>query len=495
MRVVLHWFRRDLRLADNTALAEATHSADAVVPIFVVDRARLADHHRVAPARVAVLAAALADLAAELARLGTRLLVRIGEPAGELARLAAELDAEAVYANRDEGRQAWEVEQTVAQRLAADGRALHLRDDLGVLPPDALTTSQGKPYTVYTPYARRWRELVASAPPADRAADEHALRASNELVASQDSAADDAVLRAAGFERDHWFMRWSGGRATHLAQLQTFIAERLAGYDTARDWLAEDGTSRLSAALRRGTLSARECLRAAQGWIVAHPEVAAGAETWIGELAWADFFRAVLRAFPHSERAAFRSGYAGLVWPGLPEHLEAWRAGRTGYPIVDAAMRQLASEGWMHNRGRLIVASFLVKDLLIDWREGEAHFMRHLVDGDVSANVGNWQWVASTGTDAQPYFRIFNPVSQGQRFDPLGVYVRRYVPELAHLPDRAIHHPWTLPAEEQRRAGCLVGRDYPAPIVDHARQRTRALALFRGPIAPASATQAPLEAG
>jgi deoxyribodipyrimidine photo-lyase len=252
--------------------------------------------------------------------------------------------------------------------------------------------------------------------------------------------------------------------------LEAFVAEGLADYAGARDRMDLDGTSRLSPYLRFGMLSAREAVAAARE---------AGATTWLDELIWREFYAQVLYHHPRARRESFREKYRDLAWSNDKEAFEAWQRGRTGYPIVDAGMRQLEALGWMHNRARMIVASFLTKDLLIDWRWGECHFMQQLVDGDPAANNGNWQWVAGTGTDAAPYFRIFNPVTQGKKHDPEGAYVKRWVPELADVPVERVHEPWTLSREAQREAGCVIGEDYPAPIVDHNAARERALATYK----------------
>jgi deoxyribodipyrimidine photo-lyase len=228
-----------------------------------------------------------------------------------------------------------------------------------------------------------------------------------------------------------------------------------------------------------GTISPRACLQAAHEVEQRHPDAAEGVQSWVSELAWRDFYVQILAHFPRVLRGAFRQEYDALAWDNNPEFFAAWCAGRTGYPIVDAAMRQLNQEAWMHNRARMIVASFLTKDLLIDWRWGERYFMQRLVDGDPAANNGGWQWAAGTGTDAQPYFRIFNPTSQGSKFDPQGAYVRQYVPELARVPDRFIHEPWKMSAAQQEEAGLQPGSDYPQPIVDHKEMRQRALALYK----------------
>lgn len=479
MRIALHWFRRDLRLTDNTALAAATAAMDAVLPVVILSDEDL-DPLFAAPARVAAMAGALEDIAARLALGGgPKLIVRVGETGAELARLAREVGAQAVYANRSEGARAEAVERSAERALRPAGVALRLYDDLGALPPDALSTVEGRPYTVYTPYARRWRDALASAPPSERSLRRESLLAAVPLARDVPSADIAQTLTRRGYDLARWTPRWGGGRTAALARLRTFLADDLVDYIERRNLPAEVGTSLLSVALRWGMVSAREAWRAAQARAASDPAARAGAETWTGELAWADFYRAILRHFPASERAAFRPAFAHLVWEGRDEHIAAWTEGRTGYPIVDAGMRQLLLEGWMHNRVRMIVASFLVKDLLLDWRLGERHFMRHLADGAVSANVGNWQWAASTGTDAQPWFRIFNPTTQGQRFDPTGAYIRRYVPELARAPDGVIHQPWKLDPAEQRRLGVRIGGDYPGPIVDHAIQRSRALAMYK----------------
>lgn len=479
MRVALHWFRRDLRLSDNTALAAATREAGAVIPVVVLDDAALASAP-VAPAGLAVMAGALEDIADRLARGGAaRLIVLAGDTVAELARLARALGAEAVYANRSEGSHAEAIERAAQRRLAADGVALRLYDDLGVAPPDMVMTNASAPYTVYTPYSRRWRDLVALTPPQEQRPQWEALRAAAPLAPDVASLSVADALAERGYQLDSWRSLWGGGRTAHLAQLREFIGEGLAGYVERHNLPALQGTSRLSAALRWGTLSAREAWRAAHDWAEEHPDARAGADAWMGELAWADFFRALLHHFPHSERDSFRPAFDAIEWLGRAEHLTAWQEGRTGYPIVDAGMRQLLAEGWMHNRVRMVVASFLVKDLLLDWRAGERHFMRYLADGAISANVGNWQWAASTGADAQPWFRIFNPTTQGKRYDATGDYVRRYVPELAHVPASAIHEPWRLSADEQRRCGVTIGHNYPEPLVDHATQRSRALAMYR----------------
>jgi deoxyribodipyrimidine photo-lyase len=251
-------------------------------------------------------------------------------------------------------------------------------------------------------------------------------------------------------------------------------------YAEARDRLDADGTSRLSPYLHLGMVSARQAMVAAFDAIVAAPEAKArkGAETWLDEFIWREFYVHILYHFPHVLQQSFRANLRAIPWENAKEAFAAWCEGRTGYPVVDAAMRQLVKIGWMHNRARMIVASFLVKDLLIDWRWGERHFMQQLMDGDSASNNGGWQWTAGTGTDAAPYFRIFNPTLQGKKHDPQGAYVRNWVPELAHVSDKFISEPWKMPLDVQQKAGCIIGKDYPAPIVDHSWARERALAAY-----------------
>jgi deoxyribodipyrimidine photo-lyase len=280
-------------------------------------------------------------------------------------------------------------------------------------------------------------------------------------------------LESLGFARTNLAsLRLGQGMGGARRRLARFL-ERIDGYAEQRDFPAVKGVSYLSVHNRFGTVSIRRLAREARA------RGSEGARTWLSELVWRDFFFQVLWHHPRAAREAFHARYADLEWPNDPALLAAWREARTGYPLVDAAMRQLEATGFMHNRLRMVAASFLAKDLLVDWRLGERHFAERLNDFDLAANNGGWQWAASTGCDAQPWFRIFNPVTQSERFDPRGEFIRRYVPELARVPDARIHAPWTMTPEEQRAAGCLVGRDYPAPVVDHAAQRPKALALYR----------------
>ena len=473
MPPIIHWFRRDLRLHDNTALAAAAEACGgAVIPVFVLDDAILYGRWA-SPARTAWLLENLRALDAELRARGSQLVLRRGEPLAELLAVAKTCGAQGVYWNRDYTPYALRRDAEAKLELRAAGLAAHSFKDAVIFELLEVATQEGRPYSVYSPYARRWRERLA--------AEGSAVQEAPQLVAPElwPDGVPLPTLADLGMALGHALPQ--AGEAAAREQLARFADLRregaIAGYAERRNLMAEDGTSRLSPYLRLGALSPRQCLQATQA-LGAKGAAGAGVETWVGELIWRDFYMQVLYHHPHVLRGAFRPVYDELEWENDPALYAAWAEGRTGYPIVDAAMRQLRAEGWMHNRARMIVASFLTKDLLIDWRQGERHFMQLLIDGDPAANNGGWQWAAGTGTDAQPFFRIFNPASQGEKFDPLGAYVRRYVPELANVPNKFVHQPHLMAPAEQLRADVQVGRDYPRPIVEHKLQRVRALELY-----------------
>jgi deoxyribodipyrimidine photo-lyase len=328
--------------------------------------------------------------------------------------------------------------------------------------------NDGTPYTVFTPFSRAWR-----ARPLPTAAD---LLPAPEHISTPNHLHTDLIPVAPDLT-----VPFPPGEAEAQRRLAAFTASAIEEYADGRNRLDHDGTSQLSPYLRFGMLSARQAVVAALEArdAATTAEAKKGAETWLNELIWREFYMAILYHFPHVRRRSFRPQYDDIPWRNDVEEFDAWCTGETGYPVVDAAMRQLLTTGWMHNRARMITASFLVKDLLIDWRWGEKWFMQNLVDGDPAANNGGWQWTAGTGTDAAPYFRIFNPTLQGQKFDPDGRYIRRWLPELAHVPDKFIHEPHKMTTAVQQQANCHIGRDYPAPIVDHRAARERALAAYK----------------
>ena len=458
----LHWFRSDLRIADNAALADACRRADALAPVFVMDDALLKAHRDAHP-RLRFLHACLRDLAAALEAAGSRLVVLHGAPHRCLPALARACKASLVTWNRDYGPYAKRRDRAVRDALERDGVEVRTYKDRVVFEGGEIRAVHGGIYTVYTHFRRAWwRRFQADAP---RPVPAPALPGG-----IPEAPADELPEpRGRGLRADTTRIP-RGGAAPARERLDAFLGGAAHRYHVDRDCPAVAGTSRLSPYLRFGAISVRECVRAGLALAAAESAAEEGVRTWIDELVWREFYHAILDAHPRVLDGAFREAYDALEWDDDTDRLQAWQAGMTGYPIVDAGMRELAATGWMHNRVRMIVASFLTKDLHIDWRTGERWFMRRLVDGDPASNNGGWQWAASTGADAQPYFRIFNPTTQGERFDPGGEYVRRWVPELEGLRGKAVHRPWTAPLES---------RAYPAPIVDHPRERASALARFR----------------
>ncbi|NTV65610.1 MAG: deoxyribodipyrimidine photo-lyase, partial [Oscillochloris sp.] len=447
----------------------ARDSGSAVLPVFILDDAVLSSRWA-SPARTAFLLAGLRALDADLRTYGLRLIVRRGKPLDELLRLAQETGANGVYWNRDYTPYAIRRDTTIKAALSVVGYRAHSCKDAVLYEMDEIVSQSGKAYSVYTPYARQWHQLLTTQGVVEHGAADLAALALPPSLPIPDLA--DLNLRC------EQAIPTAGAAAANEILANFLASAGIERYAAQRDLPGQAGTSRLSPYLRLGMISPRQCVSAA----LSCPP-GPGRESWLGELAWRDFYVQVLYHHPTVLGSAFKPAYNQLAWENDPALFSAWREGRTGYPIVDAAMRQLRQEGWMHNRARMIVASFLTKDLLIDWRWGERHFMQLLVDGDPAANNGGWQWAAGTGTDAQPFFRIFNPTSQGQKFDPTGAYVRRYLPELANVPDRYIHVPHLMAPAEQIRANVQIGRDYPQPIVDHAQRRLQALALY-GKIRP-----------
>ena len=465
MALVIHWFRRDLRLIDNSALtAAAARSGGDVLPVFIIDPA-LTGGRDVAEARLNFMYGCLRDLDTHLRQRGSRLVIRRGDPASILPNLARETGATRVTFNRDYTPLGRRRDSRITAALRDAGIEADAHRDAYIREPGDVLSGAGTPYTVFTPFKRAWLGLPKDWHPATAAP---ALRAPLSVASDPlpDPAPDSPALPPPG-ERPAF------------ARLRQFArAGGLDAYADQRDALAAEGTSRLSAHLRFGALSPRQAAQAALD-----AGDSKGAQTFLSELIWREFYAHVLFHYPHADQSNFNRAYDRLVWGSGDaaedaRRFEAWTRGRTGYPIVDAAMRQMAETGWMHNRARMITASFLTKDLHLDWRLGESFFMQSLIDGDPASNNGGWQWAAGTGTDAQPWFRIFNPILQSKRFDPAGDYVRRWVPELARYDAAAIHAPWEASPLLQRAAGCVIGEGYPAPIVDHAVSRAESLSRF-----------------
>ncbi len=473
MRILL-WFRKDLRLEDNTALHEAARDAgDDIVPFYASEPSLLA-REDIAAVRVRHVLDSLSELSEAIRRNGSHLALDHGEAVTTVLKAAQTAKADAVYWNDEYEPSLIERDDAVERVLRAAGIAVKRFHDRLLVPPGSVLSGAGTPFVVYSPFRKACERLPIGSP----------LPAVERFAKHELPERSLGTLERLGFvsHQEHWP---GGTRAAHR-RLRRFVGgtgpvpgSGLALYATHRDFPAVPAISRLSADLKFGTLSPRQIVRNIRDAATADPRLAAAADKYIQELRWRDFYAHVMFHFPHCEHSAFRERYTALAWENDPGRFDAWCAGRTGYPIVDAGMRELLRSGFMHNRVRMIVASFLTKDLLTDWKLGERHFMRHLVDGDLASNNGGWQWAASTGTDPQPYFRIFNPTLQGERFDAEGAYVRRWVPELANVPAKWIHHPWDAAPLELAAAGVTLDEQYPAPIVDHHTQRDRALAMFQ----------------
>ncbi|MFG6443206.1 cryptochrome/photolyase family protein [Roseateles sp. LKC17W] len=461
----LVWFRRDLRVDDNAALYRALTQSRRVYGVFVLDRDILDALPR-ADRRVEFILGALRVLDEDLRRLGGALIVRHGGAAQEIPQLAAALGVQAVFTNHDDEPQALLRDAQVAELLQAGGTAFHTFKDHVIFERREVLTATGGPYGVFTPYKNAWLrkvdEFYLRSYPVERHA--HAL-ATTPLATGVPALAD------IGFQPAGLIAHVGEGSRGAEALLDDFL-DRITDYGDRRDFPAVKGPSYLSVHLRFGTVSIRRLAR------IAHQRMQGGdrgAEVWLSELIWRDFYHQVMYHHPHAMRAAFRPEYDAITWDTGPDAdalLQAWCEGRTGYPLVDAAMRQLHQTGYMHNRLRMVTASFLTKDLGLDWRRGEAWFAQQLLDFDLAANNGGWQWASSSGCDAQPYFRIFNPIAQSEKFDAEGRFIRRYCPELAGLDNKAIHAPWERAPLAMQRV------DYPRPVVDHAAARERTLARY-----------------
>jgi len=466
---IVHWFRRDFRLHDNTALWHACRdSGGGIIPVFVFDDAILRHPDCGAPI-VRFMLDCLVELRKSLRAEGGDILLLHGKPLEKLRKIARQTGATAIYYNKDYAPAAVERDVAIEEALIHDGITVRgFKDQVIFEEQEICTLSGGLPYTVYTPYKNAWLKKMQQRPI-------EVLGKPKLKFAKSMRALKGVPMPTAGelgFQSNHQIDIHAGERAA-LRQLTAFCRKKLQDYQTDRNFPAIDGSSRLSPHLRHGTLSPRQCTDAAL------KTRSGGADAWIGELIWRDFYQQVLFNFPRVEHEPFKPNLTRLKWRQSKRDFKRWADGMTGYPIVDAAMRQLNQTGWMHNRLRMIVAMFLTKDLLLDYRLGERYFMQNLIDGDTAQNNGGWQWSASTGTDAQPYFRIFNPTAQGEKFDPKGAFIRRYCPELANIPDQFIHCPRTMPPAEQRRIRFRMGIDYPFPMVDHAEARVRALGMFQ----------------
>lgn len=412
------WIRRDIRLTDNPAL-HAALEAGSVLPLFILDPAFV----KTSPRRRNFLYTGLHTLDQDLKKRGSYLVVRSGKPVDVLQKLCRETSAEAVFAEEDFTPYARSRDAQVSKVLPLQwisGQTVHH--------PNTILKPDGKPYTMFTPYSKRWKAHLTSI----------------KVIPAPEKIDTPAGIQSESLSKFSNTPLFPAGEQEALVRLEEFLHKKIYSYADDRNRMDLDGTSSLSPYLRFGMLGLRQAVSAAQQAMsgAGSTESKRNAEIWLNELIWREFYIQILYHFPHVSKGSFNASLANIPWRNDQDEFEKWKYGETGVPIVDAAMRQLKETGWMHNRARMIVASFLVKDLLIDWRWGEAWFMENLLDGDPAANNGGWQWTAGTGTDAAPYFRIFNPVLQSEKFDPNGDYIRKWVPELSNLNKKEIHAPW-----------------------------------------------------
>jgi deoxyribodipyrimidine photo-lyase len=476
----LVWFRgKDLRLADHGPLLAAIRD-EQMVPIFVVDPFFFApERARELPNRMQFLVDSLTELAASIEARGSQLLFAAGKSVDVVPRLARAFGADRVVAHRWSEPFGIERDRRIGKALADGGSRLELFEGETMAAPGQVLTGSGTPFSVFTPFARAFAKAVTIEPPRPAP---RTLPPLPPIPADAKKLLGSApTLESIGITRNEAIV--AGGERASRARLALFLKGAAARYEDGRNTMGIAGTSRLSQDLKFGTLSARAVWHAAKEGLDEHPKAW---RTFGNELVWREFACDVLRSKPEVLEHPFRAAWEGFPWRSDrrgsdgEKDWRAWATGTTGYPVVDAAARQLLAEGFVHNRARMITASFLCKHLLLDFRLGEALYMKHLTDGDWASNNLGWQWSAGCGVDAQPWFRVFNPVTQGERFDAEGLYVRRWVPELAKVPSRWVHSPWQAPPLELRAAGVELGRTYPAPIVDHALARGRFLAAAEG---------------
>lgn len=459
------WLRRELRLHDHVPLSLALAAPHPVQPVFIFDTDILARFDNPKDRRLSFIARTLMHIDAQLQKRGGGLLVLHGKPTDIIPKLARALKADAIYSAEDFEPETRARDKAVKEKLK-ETRFVQAVDHL-IHPPYAILKDDKTPFKVFTPYYKRWR---ATTSPADKGEaiikDKGRYADFSKSVKAAESKGLKVIdlskgLKSIGYEMikdDLWTVDDA------RARLKDFIADRMKAYPTGRDIMAIHGTSQISPYLRFGLISIRECLREA--------EEAGYGDKWISELGWREFYAMILYHWPEVVNQEFQAQYRKTIpWSKPDKNWEAFKQGKTGFPIVDAAVRELLETGWMHNRARMIVACFLTKDLLIDWRLGEEFFAQHLMDYELASNNGGWQWSASTGTDAQPYFRVFNPLLQSKKFDSKGIYIRRYVPELKEVDDKHIHVPSTL--------GLLKPKNYPDPIVEHAEAKDKAIAVFK----------------
>lgn len=460
------WIRREMREYDNRAILEASKNHDVVIPVYVVDEEYFETANPGYP-RTKFWRDSLRELREIInSQSEKQLVIRRGKPVEQLKDLVREAEIEEVYRPADYTPYSRERDQKATKEIDAEFNEVK---DVAMFHRREILTNKGDPYSVYSYYRNKWFDREKPRP------------AEPENYCTTDLESEKIpTLKELGIEKpDYLEKEWQGGRSTGRERLENFM-KQIGDYDERRDLAADDGTSRLSPHLKFGTVSIREAFWEAER-AKARGQNEEGVKTWQEELAWRDFYFQMLWNHPETVDEPFLDQYSSLEWDGKDEHEEKWQRwveGRTGFPFVDAGMRQLRATGWMHNRLRMVVTSFASKDLWLEWRDVHDYFNHTFVDAEISAMIGGIQWAYSIGTDAQPYFRVFNPVTQGERYDEKGEYIRRWVPELEEVPDKHIHTPWKMSEDEQNQSNCIIGKDYPERIVDHSSRREEAIRRF-----------------
>ncbi len=467
----LVWLRRDLRLSDHRALSEAEIHSKQICLAFIFDTTILSKLKNKDDKRISFIYESLQEIDEKLRKKGSSLIVRYGDPTEEIPKIAELLKIDAVFTNEDYEPYALKRDDKVKETLHEKGRKFLKFQDQVIMAPHEIKTLNGDNYKVFTPYSKAWRKELTPQRIQVAPVKLSKLLQIEELKKSSDILSIDKT----NFKASELWLK--AGPQAAQDRLKAFIDSQIKSYKEKRDFPAlSNATSGLSVHLRFGTLSIREAYRASLR--DKDSQVGTGIFTWQNELIWREFYQMILAQFPYVVKSCFQKKYDAIQWPGSKEHFELWCQGQTGFPIVDAAMRHFNKTGWMHNRLRMIVASFLTKDLLCDWRWGERYFAEKLLDFDLSANNGGWQWAASVGCDAQPYFRIFNPQLQSQRFDPDGVFLKQELPELEKIPAKLIHSINEIESSDLKRWNVTLGKEYPKPIINHKAQKEKVLKLF-----------------
>lgn len=462
----LTWIRRDIRLEDHRALARATEESERTAVVFVYDTTILKDLPK-DDRRLTFIKESLDEVDEELRHHHSCLLTVIGDPIEEIPKLVKEIGAESVFTNHDDEPYAIDRDNKVGARLKKEGIEFHTFKDCVIFEKQEIMNKSGEPFKVYTPYSKAWKEELATDDYAEETPNPERYWPTRSLPEEHRG---NRTYEQIGFTQQELWLK--PGRSGALERLEWFADGHMAKYADTRNRYDFDSTSGMSVHLRHGTVSIRELIRLVQ------QKRSKGSNKWLNELIWREFYFMIMANFPHVVKTAFREEYQDLDWPGSRADFNKWKAGETGYPIVDAAMRCFNQTGWMHNRLRMVVAMFLTKDLHCHWQWGEKCFEEGLLDFELANNNGGWQWSASTGVDAQPYFRIFNPVLQSERHDPKGDFIREWCPELKDFSDKRLHAPWEAGGLEQEEAGCIIGTDYPGPIVDHKEAAQKAKKLL-----------------